>query len=62
MNSPPFILLSASQRGGRGVNSLEKLLFLGPYYPILRSIIDTAIKNNQNVLQALNVIGDYKRI
>jgi transposase len=30
-------------------------------FAILRSIIDTAIKNNQNVLQALNVIADYKR-
>ena len=29
-------------------------------FAILRSIIDTAIKNNQNVLQALNVIADYK--
>jgi transposase len=30
-------------------------------FAILRSIIDTAIKNRQNVLQALNVIADYKR-
>jgi transposase len=30
-------------------------------FAILRSIIDTALKNNQNVLQALNVIADYKR-
>jgi transposase/uncharacterized coiled-coil protein SlyX len=30
-------------------------------FAILRSIIDTAIKNEQNVLQALNVIADYKR-
>jgi len=25
-----------------------------------RAIIDTAIKNNQNVLQTLSVIADYK--
>jgi len=30
-------------------------------FAILRSIIDTAIKNEQNVLQALNVIANYKR-
>jgi len=30
-------------------------------FAILRSIIDTAIKNGQNVLQALNVIADYKK-
>lgn len=30
-------------------------------FAILRSIIDTATKNGQNVLQALNVIADYKR-
>ena len=32
------------------------------HFAILKSIIDTAIKNNQNVLQALNVIADYRRI
>ena len=31
-------------------------------FATLRSIIDTAIKNNQNVLHALNVIADYNRI
>ena len=29
-------------------------------FAILRSIIDTATKNKQNVLQALNVIANYK--
>jgi hypothetical protein len=29
-------------------------------FAILRSIIDTAIKNNRNVVEALNVIADYK--
>ena len=28
---------------------------------ILRSIMDTAIKNNQNVVGALSVIAAYKR-
>jgi transposase len=39
-----------------------KILEAAENFAILRSIIDTAIKNNQNVLQALNVIADYKRI
>jgi transposase len=39
-----------------------KILNAAKNFAILRSIIDTAIKNNQNVLQALNVIADYKRI
>jgi transposase len=39
-----------------------KLLSAAENFAILRSIIDTAIKNNQNVLQALNVIPDYRRI
>ena len=30
-------------------------------FTILISIIDTAIKNKKNVLQALNAIADYKR-
>ena len=38
-----------------------KILSAAENFVILRSIIDTAIKNNQNVLQALNVIADYKR-
>jgi hypothetical protein len=29
-------------------------------FAILRSIIDTAIKNNQNVVEALSVIAAYK--
>jgi transposase len=37
-----------------------KILSAAENFAILRSIIDTAIKNNQNVLQALNVIADYK--
>ena len=39
-----------------------KILSAAENFAILRSIIDTAIKNNQNVLQALNVIAGYKRI
>ena len=38
-----------------------KILSAAENFAILRSIIDTAIKNNQNVLQTLNVIADYKR-
>jgi transposase len=38
-----------------------KILSAAENFAILRSIIDTAIKNNQKVLQALNVIADYKR-
>ena len=35
-----------------------KILSAAENFAILRSIIDTAIKNNQNVLQTLNVIAD----
>ncbi len=38
-----------------------KIFSAAENFAILRSIIDTAIKNNQNVLQALTVITDYKR-
>ncbi len=38
-----------------------KIFSAAENFAILRSIIDTALKNNQNVLQALNVIADYKR-
>jgi transposase len=38
-----------------------KILSAAENFAILRSIIDTAIKNNQNVVEALNVIADYKR-
>jgi len=38
-----------------------KILSAAENFAILRSIIDTAIKNNQNVLQALSAIADYKR-
>jgi transposase len=37
-----------------------KILSAAENFAILRSIIDTAIKNNQNVLHALSVIADYK--
>ena len=37
-----------------------KILSAAENFAILRSIIDTAIKNNQNVVEALNVIADYK--
>ena len=39
----------------------DKIFSAAENFAILRSIIDTAIKNNQNVLQALNVIAEYKR-
>ena len=38
-----------------------KIYHAAENFALLRSIIDTAIKNEQNVLQALNVITDYKR-
>jgi transposase len=38
-----------------------KILNAAENFAILRSIIDTAIKNNQNVLGALSVIAAYKR-
>jgi len=38
-----------------------KILSAAENFAILRSIIDTAIKNNRNVVEALNVIADYKR-
>jgi transposase len=38
-----------------------KIFSAAENFAILRSIIDTALKNNQNVLQALNVIADYKK-
>jgi transposase len=37
-----------------------KILSAAENFAILRSIIDTAIKNNRNVVEALNVIADYK--
>jgi transposase len=37
-----------------------KILSAAENFAILRSIIDTTIKNNQNVLKALSVIADYK--
>jgi transposase len=38
-----------------------KIFTAAENFAILRSIIDTTIKNGQNVVQALNVIADYKR-
>jgi transposase len=38
-----------------------KIFTAAENFAILRSIIDTTIKNGQNVLQALNFIADYKR-
>jgi len=37
-----------------------KILSAAENFAILRSIIDTAIKNNRNVVEALNVIANYK--
>jgi len=38
-----------------------KIFAAAENFAILRSIIDTAIKNGQNVFLALNTIADYKR-
>jgi transposase len=38
-----------------------KILSAAENFAILRSIIDTAIKNNQNVVEALSVVAAYKR-
>ena len=38
-----------------------KIFSAAENFAILRSIIDTAIKNNQNVVEALSVIAAYKR-
>jgi transposase len=59
---------NSSERAIRNVKVKQKIsgqfkiLSAAENFAILRSIIDTAIKNNQNVLQALKVIADYKRI
>ena len=37
-----------------------KILSAAENFAILRSIIDTAIKNNQNVVEALSVVAAYK--
>jgi hypothetical protein len=37
-----------------------KILSAAENFAILRSIIDTAIQNNHNMLNALSVIADYK--
>jgi len=37
-----------------------KILYAAENFAILRSIIDTAIKNGQNVLFALNTVANYK--
>ena len=57
---------NGSERAIRNVKVKQKIsgqfriLNAAENFAILRSIIDTAIKNNQNVLQALSVIADYK--
>jgi transposase len=43
------------------VSGQFKTMFAAENFAILRSIIDTAIKNKQDVLPALNVIAHYKR-
>jgi len=43
------------------ISSQFKVFSAAENFAILRSIIDTAIKNGQKVLPALNVIADYKR-
>ena len=43
------------------VSGQFKTMFAAENFAILRSIIETAIKNDQDVLQALNVIAHYKR-
>ena len=42
-------------------NCSQNRLSSAENFAILRSIIDTSIKNGQNVLAALNVIADHKR-
>ena len=57
---------NGSERAIRNVKVKQKIsgqfkrLRVAENFAILRSIIDTAIKNNQNVLNALSVITDYK--
>jgi len=61
---PPYN--QGSERAIRNVKVKQKIsgqfkiLSAAENFAILRSIIDTAIKNNQNVLQVLSVIADYK--
>ena len=43
------------------VSGQFKTMFAAENFAILRSIIETAIKNDQDVLQALNVIAHYKK-
>ena len=58
---------NASERAIRNVKVKQKIsgqfkiLNAAENFAILRSIIDTAIKNNQNVVGALNVVATYKR-
>jgi transposase len=65
LNVPPDN--NGSERAIRNVKVKQKIsgqfkiLSAAENFAILRSIIDTAMKNNQNVLQALSVIADYKR-
>jgi transposase len=43
------------------VSGQFKTMFAAENFAVLRSIIETAIKNNQDVLPALNVIAHYQR-
>ncbi len=58
---------NSSERAIRNVKVKQKIsgqfkiLSAAENFAILRSIIDTAIKNNQNVVEALNVVASYKR-
>ena len=58
---------NASERAIRNVKVKQKIsgqfkiLSAAENFAILRSIIDTAIKNKQNVVGALSVIAAYKR-
>ncbi len=57
---------NGSDRAPRNVNVKQKIsgqfkiLTAAENFAIPMSIIDTAIKNNQNVVEALHVIADYK--
>jgi transposase len=58
---------NGSERAKRNVKVKQKIsgqfkiLSAAENFAILRSIIDNAIKNNQNVVEALSVIAAYKR-
>ena len=58
---------NGSERATRNVKVKQKIsgqfkiLSAAENFAILRSIIDTAIKNNQNVVEALSVVAAYKK-